>query len=347
MPVLPSIGTNLGSGWGALLKRTPYAGSTFGEVLADQVRFRTTRAGATSLEHVVPDSARSRELWELESTKRFVQGVLDLSNEVTGAERAQLRGFSLATSEAGYVANRATHHFGAGVEPTRRAYRAGVEAAREHVEGTAAVRKGAWLHLDPQRSAGMIHMLEHPGTPLSELSSRQRESLGKGVKTLLHELNHVGSPKPAGTDELSWLSEGGAETLARWPTRVKRAGDTLGFPVPARVGSWFDDAGAPYQEEVDSVRALLRMSGIDPSRARNYPAAERLLNGIPEDRLPQAFATAVAERHGADAAHARELRRTVRRLVERQVAPDGEHADPRAVQRLARELEAARRDRLT
>lgn len=346
MPVLPSIGTSLGSGWGALLKATPYAGSTFGEVLGDQVRFRTTRLGATSIDHVVPDSARARELWELDTTKRFVQGVLDLSNEVSGAERAQLQGFSLATSEAGYVANRAVHHFGPGVEPTRRAYRAGVEAARAHVAGTAAVRKGGWLHLDPERSAGMLHMLERPGTPLADLSARRRESLGKGVKTLLHELNHVGSPKPSGTDELSWLSEGGAETLARWPTRVKRAGETLGFPVPARVGSWFDDAGAPYQEEVDSVRALLRMSGIDPARARDFPAAERLLNGIPEDRLPHVFAAAVAERHGVDADHARELRRTVRRLVAREIAPDGEHADPRAVQKLARDLEAARRDRL-
>lgn len=345
MPSVPSIGTSLGTGWSAFLKKASIDGERFSEVLAEQVRFRTTRAGATTIDHVLPDSARARELWELDSTKQFVQGVLDLANEVSGAERLPLRGFTLSTSETGYVANRAVHHFGPGVEPTRSAYKAGVAAARAHVEDTAAVRKGTWLHLDPDRSKGILYMLDTPDATLADMPRHTRESLGRGVKTLLHEINHVGSPRTGG-DELAWLSEGTAETFARWPGRVKHAGDVLGFAVPSRVGTWFDDAGAPYQEEVDAVRALLRMSGIDPKKSRNFREAELLLNGVPEDRLPRAIANAVADRHAVDPDHARELRTTIRRLVSRGIAPDGEHADPTSVQKLARELEAARRDRL-
>lgn len=339
MAVLPSVGTSLGTGWGSFLKKMTLEGENAAELLARQVRFRTTREGATTVAHVLPDSARARELWELDSTKRFVQGVLDLANEVSGSEHLPLRGFSLSTSELGYVMNRATHHMRPGVAPSRRAFQAGIVAAQAHVDNTAAVRKGAWLHLDPARSRGLLYMLDHPDVTLPALPTKVRESLGRGVKTLLHELNHVGSPRTGGKS-LAWLSEGSAETLARWPGRVKRAGDVLEVDAPARVGKWFDDAGAPYQEEVDAVRALLRMCGINPSRADDFSKAEALLNGVPEHLLPRTLANIVAERHTTTPAEARALRKQIRLLIEHGIAPDGEHANARSIQSLARKLSA-------
>lgn len=342
MPVLPSIGTKLEAGWGQFLKRAPLAGDDFSDVLREQVRFRVVGEASNATEHVIPDSRAARRLWEQPSTQRFAQAVLDLAREVDGhrSHGMRLRGFTLATSDAGYLANRAVHEFDQGVTPTARAYEAGLDAARRHIQNTVAVRKGAWLHMGPERSAGLIHALEHPGTPRAELSGSMRESLGHGTKTLLHELNHVGS------DAVSpWFSEGKAEVLARWPGRVPHAGTLMGIDVPTGVGRWADDAG-PYQEEVAAVRALLRMAGIDARRSAHFDAADRLLNRTRPTRVARELAELVAQRHGTNAATRNELRRTIVDLVENRIAPDGVHARPRDVQKLARELERARRVRL-
>lgn len=340
MPVLPSIGTKLGAGWGQFLKHADLAGDDFAEVLREQVRFRIPHAGATSADQVIPDSRAARVLWERPETRRFVQGVLDLANEVSGTDATPLRGFTLATSDVGYLANRAVHHFRSGVTPTREAYEAAIDASRAHITNTVAVRKGAWLHMGPERSRGLINALEHPGTLRKDLSASMRTSLGRGTKTLLHELNHVGSRAPS-----PWISEGKAETLARWPGRVPHAGKLMGIDVPTGVGRWADDIG-PYQEEVTSMRALMRMAGLDPRRSRNFDEAERLLNGTPPDTLVKSIADRVAKRHGTTAKERNELRRTVTDLIENRIAPDGVHANPRGVQKLARELERTRRVRL-
>ena len=342
MPVLPSIGTKLGTGWGQYLKQAPLAGDDFADVLREQVRFRVIGAATDATEHVIPDSHAARELWEQPSTRRFGQAVLDLAREVDGhrAHGMRLRGFTLATSDAGYLANRAVHEFDHGVTPTARAYEAGLDAARHHIQNTVAVRKGAWLHMGPERSAGLVHALEHPGTPRAELSRSLRQSLGHGTKTLLHELNHVGSDAVA-----PWFSEGKAEALARWPGRVPHAGRLMGIDVPTGVGRMADDAG-PYQEEVTAMRALLRMAGIDARRSSHFDAADALLNRTPPRRVAKELAELVARRHGATPKERNDLRRTVVDLVENRIAPDGVHARPRDVQKLARDLERARRVRL-
>lgn len=326
----------MGTGWARYTAHAPFEGGDFGDVLRRQIRFTTTRERATSIDDIRPDTAAARELWELPETRRFAQGVLDLANQVSGGPTL-LRGFSLSTNEAGYVANRAVHHFQLG-RPSRDAYEAGIEAARVHTSETAALRKGAWLHLDPQRSAGLIHMLRHPEHELSDLSPRLQDSLGRGVKTLLHELNHVGSPRPRSATRLDWLSEASAETLARWPGHVKRAGHMLGYAVPARVGRWFDDEGRPYQTEVNSLRGLLRLAGIDPSRVATFATAERLLNGTPEDRLPAELAALIARRHARGPEAEARLAKRIERMIAHEIAPDGSNADPKVVQQLRREL---------
>jgi hypothetical protein len=344
MPILPSIGTELGTGWGALLKRVALDSEPFADVLADQVRFRVTKVGATSIKHVVPDSAHARELWKHPETRRFMQGVLDLANEV-GDGPSQLGGISLATSDSGFVANRAVHHFKPGVTPSREAYAAGIDAARNHVDGNVAVRKGAWLHLGARRSEGLLHALEHPGISKEEMSKRVQRSLGTGVKTLLHELDHVGTPSTRQTKHLDWLREGRAETFARWPGRVPHAGEELGLPVPRGIGRLADGHG-PYQSEVKAVRALLRMAGINTRKSADFEAARKLIGLTPEGELSKRIASAVAKRHATSPEHARELRATVRKLIDHDIAPDGSHARSTAVRRLARELEQARADRL-
>lgn len=342
MPALPSIGTKLEAGWGRFLKHAPLSGDDFSDVLGEQVRFRVIGAASDAAKHVIPDSRAARELWEQPSTRTFAQGVLELAREVDGhrSNGMRLRGFTLATSDAGYLANRAVHEFDQGLAPTARAYEAGLDAARRHIQNTVAVRKGAWLHLGPERSVGLVHALENPGTPRSQLSGSMRESLGHGTKTLLHELNHVGSDAAA-----PWFSEGKAEVLARWPGRVPHAGRLMGIDVPTGVGRWADDNG-PYQEEVAAVRALLRMAGIDARRSAGFDAADRLLNHTRPTRVAKELAELVAQRHGTTTARRNELRRMVVDMVENRIAPDGVHARPRDVQKLARELERTRRARL-
>lgn len=338
-PVLPSIGTRMGPGWGPWLKHAPFErGRDFGEVLREQVRFRMVRSGATSVDDVRPDSAAAAKLWERPRTKEFVQGVLDLANQVSGTDATPLRGFSLSTSEAGYVANRAVHHFRKG-SPSRDAYEAALQASRRHVSETAAIRKGAWLHLDPQRSAGLIEVLRRPDADVSDAT---RDAVGAGVKTLLHELNHVASPRPRRAGAFDWLSEGTAETLARWPGRVRSAAKELGVPVPPRVGQRFDEAGKPYQEEVDSVRSLLRLAGIDPARASNFAEAERLLNEPAEPDVARELAERIADRHARGSTAERALARRLAGHISKLVAPDGTNADPAVVRRLAKQLHEAR-----
>ena len=333
----------MGPGWGSYVNDAPYEGGRrFGDVLGEQVRFRMVRSGATSIVDVRPDSAAAERLWEQPSTRTLVQGVLDLANDVSGSAATPLRGFTFSTSEAGYVANRAVHHFRDPTSPSKTAYEAGIEAARRHTTDTAAVRKGAWLHLDPQRSAGLLHVLEHPDTRIDDMPPALQDSLGRGVKTLLHELNHVGSPRPKEATTLDWLSEGAAETLARWPGRVEHAGKQLGIEVPKNVGAWFDREGKPYQEEVDSVRALLALSGIDPTSRRAFGAAENLLNGTPEHELPAAFAERIARHERPHGAPTKQLIKHVEQAIASDIAPDGSSADPGVVARLASVVNADR-----
>jgi hypothetical protein len=344
MPIMQSIGAELGAGWSRLLKRASVDGERAADVLAEQVRFRITKPGTSSIAHVVPDSARARELWELPQTRRFMEGVLELANEV-GTEPSPLRLVTLATSDAGYVLNRATHRFRSGVTPTRRAFEAAMDTASAHVTGTVAVRKGDALHLGPKRSEGILWALEHPDVAREDMPARIRTALGRGVKTLLHELDHVGTPKQPETAHLDWLREGRAEAFARWPGRVPAAGRTLGLDVPRGVGRWADEDG-PYQHEVAAVRALLRMAGVDTRRAADFRDARSLIGTVDETKLAAKLASTVAKRHATSATEAKELRSKVRALVNSRIAPDGSHANPRPVQRLARSLEAARRERL-
>jgi hypothetical protein len=273
-----------------------------------------------------------------------MQGVLDLANEV-GEGPSRLGGISLATSDSGFVANRAVHHFKPGITPSREAYAAAIDAATHHVEGNVAVRKGAWLHLGARRSEGLLHALEQPGIAKADMSKRFQRSLGTGVKTLLHELDHVGTPSTRQTKHLDWLREGRAETFARWPGRVPYAGEQLGLPVPRGIGRLADSHG-PYQSEVRAVRALLRMAGINTRKSAEFDGARSLIGLTPEGELSKQIARAVATRHATTPAEATQLRATVRKLVEHDIAPDGSHARSTAVRRLARELEQARADRL-
>ncbi len=332
-PVMPSIGARLGPGWGPYLMHAPAHRGSYGDLIADQVRFRIIRSGATSIADVRPDSRAAEALWKQPNVRQMVQGVLDVANGVSGSSGTPLRGFTLATSEDGYVANRAVHHFRTD-SPSRQAFDAGVAAATRHTTDTAAVRKGAWLHLDPERSAGLLHMMHHPEADLKSLPAELATSLGWGVKTILHELNHVGSPRPKQARNMDWLSEGTAEALARWPGRVEQAGKQLGIAVPPRVGEWFDARQHPYQEEVDGVRALLRLSGIDPNNPAHFADAERLLNGTPEDQLPRELAGRIAARSALDAVERPQLAARIERVIATELAPDGSHVDPDRVQQL-------------
>lgn len=332
-PVMPSIGTRLGPGWGSYLKQAPAPNGTYGDLLADQVRFRIVRSGATTIDDVRPDSRAAEELWKQPNVRTLVQGVLDVANSVSGSSGTPLRGFTLSTSEDGYVANRAVHHFRTD-SPTEHAFHAGVAAATRHTAETAAVRKGAWLHLDPERSAGLLHMMRNPDANLASMPAELTTSLGWGVKTILHELNHVGSPRPKQARNMDWLSEGTAETLARWPGRVEQAGKQLGIAVPTRVGEWFDARQHPYQEEVDGVRALLQLAGINSRDPDHFTAAEQLLNGTPEDQLPREFARRIALRQATNPEQRSNLRRRIEQSILCDLAPDGSHVNPARVRQL-------------
>ncbi|MBC7459895.1 MAG: hypothetical protein H7287_00895 [Thermoleophilia bacterium] len=340
MGVLPSIGTRLGGDWGRFLDHAAFGQGTFGETLAEQVRFRIVRTQGATIDDVRPDSAAAHQLWTAPqtgpATRRFAEGMLHLADDVSGGD-APFRGFSLSTSETGYVANRAVHSFRDG-PATELRYESALLDAQRHTESTAAVRKGAWLHLDEHRSAGLLYVLHHPGATLDDLSGIQRTQLGRGVKTILHELNHLGSPLPAAGPRFHWLAEGKAEVLARWPRRVTLAGAQLGVPTPSGVGRWFDRQQAPYQGQVDTVRGLLTLAGIDHTRPAAFGSAERMLNTHAEADLPYEFAQRIARRNAPPGAHRQVIHARVEALVASGVSSDGSHADAAKVQALAGEL---------
>jgi hypothetical protein len=296
----------------------------FGQILGEQFRVRFIRTGADSFADARPDSVSTAARWDDPRTRQLVEGVLGIAHDLGPSDTLALRGFTLSTNEAGYVANRAVHHF-RNDDATAQAYEAAINASKAHVENTAAVRKGGWLHLDPQRSAGLLRTLD--GGDITA-GGAYEDSLGRGVKTLLHELNHVASPRPRDAKHLDWLSEGSAEALARWPGRVEAAGERLGVTTPRGVGSWFDAAQRPYQHEVDAVRGLIALADIDASNTRHFETARRILNDPTEDLVPAALARHITEVHELSPRQSHQLAVLLEDGMAQRIAPDGSHVDP-------------------
>lgn len=318
--------------WRDVLQRAPLDGRRFGEVVDEQFRVRYVHTDDGMKAR--PDSLLAAELWDDASTKKFVDGIATLARRMDGSGRG-IGGVSLATDETGAIANRALHEFGASRTADREMFGRGIADARRHLEGTNAVRKGAWLHLGPVRSSGMLDNLQRPGEHLSDDGCSR---LGSGVKTLLHELHHVAPERPAQLDHLDWLAEGRAEALSRWPGRVPAAGRTLGMPVPLGVGRAADTFG-PYQDEVLAVRELVRLAGVDPGKSANYPKAAKLLDWRAEGGIDATLGAAIAKRHGDTASERRSIERDVREAINEELAPNGSDVDPAALKSFVRSIE--------
>lgn len=312
--------TGLSASWNDLLANTRHGtGTTFGQVLDKQYRFVVHGTGSQLRVEPASPAAR-RAVAESPAARQALDGLAQLMAGRPSAPK--LDGFTLATSAHGYEVNRAVQSM-RGAATLDNYYR-GVGRASAHIEGTNAVRAGAWVHIGPGRSAALIRQLRNPAPPTQQTLTENSYAL----KTMLHELQHVVRPRTASERRYMWLSEGTAEQLARWPGAVERAAAQMGIPVLADFHRIVDAEGKVYQRQVESVRGLLRLAGIDPTDATHYEAAERLLKGRPVSDVPTELARLIRDRH--------DLKGTgwITRRIEG-VTSDNRGAHPERVERLA------------
>src|SRR5690606_1036253 len=131
-----------------------------------------------------------------------IRGTMATIDAAQGAK--QLEGITFAYDEAGFIANRAVQKM-ISKEPTVANYHQAVGAATTHVLGYHAVRAGNWIHMGPEKSKPFVEFFRGSSSPETQ------EGLGRSIKTLLHEIAHVVTPRGKDEQHLRWLSEGIAE----------------------------------------------------------------------------------------------------------------------------------------
>ncbi|MCB0878318.1 MAG: hypothetical protein KDC46_04980 [Thermoleophilia bacterium] len=207
--------------------------------------------------------------------------------------------------------------------------------------GTAGAKKSVQMMVGTQFDSAMDAAVI--GTDRLVIAQRVSKVLGSpdatmrgygtryAAEVLAHEFEHAVTPADANSrsgQELAWLEEGGADTLARWPGVAKRYTDAMGLAQPIAAPRL--DARNDYDRMTAVVRRLLVLAGVDVTRADQLDAARALLQDGPLEQAPRRLARAIHARHPHGEQTVAELERDIRRL-------DGSLA---AIRRLERALGA-------
>lgn len=201
----------------------------------------------------------------------------------------QLEGITFAYDDAGFIANRAVQAM-IGKEATVANYQQAVGKATAHVLGYHAVRAGNWIHMGPEKSRPFVEFFRGSTSPQTQ------EGLGRSIKTLLHEIAHVVTPR--GTDEkhLRWLSEGVAETWARWPGNINATAKRMGAPVPDDFHKVLDLENEKYPDQVKVLRTLLQLAGVNTNDPKQLATFEALCQAVDVKDVPMLLARRIDER---------------------------------------------------
>jgi hypothetical protein len=313
-------GAELGDSWTELLlQRRLGKSGPFQQLLDNQLRFRIVGDGPFLQREVVADSPMTEAIIHRPEVQRAVRGAMATLDAARGAK--ELTGITFAYDDAGWIANRAVQDM-VGREPTLAAYREAIGAATSHVLGYHAVRAGSWIHMGPVKSQPFIEFFR------GSTSDETVEGLSRSIKTMLHELAHVVTPRQRSERQWRWLSEGIAETWARWPGNVEAAGERMGVPTIPGFHKVLDAENEKYPDQVRTLRGLLQLAGIDTNDATAIGEFEQLAQTVGVSKVPRLLAERIDERFPG-------ISRTEVLQLIRTLSPDEVNVDARPVIELA------------
>jgi hypothetical protein len=239
------------------------------------------------LRMVVADSPIAQTVIGRPEVQRAIKGAMATIDAAKGAK--QLDGITFSYDEAGFIANRAVQKM-VGKPATVANYQQAVGAATTHVLGYHAVRAGNWIHMGPEKSRPFVEFFRGSTSP------ETREGLGRSIKTLLHEIAHVVTPRGRDEKHLRWLSEGIAETWARWPGNIDAAARRMGTPVLDDFHKVIDAENEKYPEQVRVLRSLLQLAGVDTNDPKQLALFEELCQAVDVKEVPMLLARRIDER---------------------------------------------------
>ncbi len=281
-------GVDLADEWHPLLmdRRLGKAGP-FQLLLDQQLRFRIVGEGAFLERAIVADSPIAQAHIGRPEIQQAIRGVMATIDAAQGAK--QLEGITFAYDDAGFIANRAVQKM-IGTEPSVANYHQAVGAATTHVLGYHAVRAGNWIHMGPEKSRPFVEFFRGSTSPETQ------EGLGRSIKTLLHEIAHVVTPRGRDEKHLRWLSESIAETWARWPGNINATARRMGAAVPDDFHKVLDVENEKYPEQVKVLRTLLQLAGVDTNDPKQLATFEALAQAVDVKDVPMLLARRIDER---------------------------------------------------
>lgn len=281
-------GVDLGDDWSkVLLERRMGKHGSFQQLLDGQLRFRIVGDGHFTDRVVLGDSPISQTVAGRPDVQQAIHGAMATIDAARGAK--QLEGITFAYDDAGWIANRAVQAM-VGKEASLANYRQAVGEATTHVLGYHAVRAGNWIHMGPEKSAPFIEFFRGDRSPETV------EGLSRSIKTLLHEIAYVVTPRARNERDLRWLSEGIAETWARWPGNVEAAGQRMGTPTLPNFHRVLDAENEKYPDQVRALRSLLQLAGVDTNDAAAISQFEELCQVIGVSKVPGLLAERIDAR---------------------------------------------------
>lgn len=314
-------GLDLGDDWTkVLLERRLGKAGPFQQVVDAQLRFRIIGNGPFLERQVVADSPIAQTVIGRPEIQQAIKGILSAIDAAKGAK--QLEGVTFAYDEAGFIANRAVQAM-AGKPASLANYRNAVGQATSHVLGYHAVRAGNWIHLGPEKSKPFVEYFRGSTSP------ETIEGLSRTIKTLRHEIAHIVTPRTKDERPLRWMSEGIAETWARWPGGVDDTARRMGVPVIDDFHKVLDVENEKYPDQVRAMRGLLQLAGIDTADPKAIGRFEEVAQAVGVGKVPQLLAARIDERHPGIS------RDEVLRLI-RSLSPNETDANPQPVLDLAR-----------
>ncbi|MCW2920674.1 MAG: hypothetical protein JWL76_548 [Thermoleophilia bacterium] len=281
-------GVDLTDDWHALLldRRLGKAGP-FQNVIDQQLRFRIVGDGPFLERLVVADSPIAHTVIGRPEVQKAIRGAMATIDAAKGAK--QLEGITFSYDEAGFIANRAVQAM-VGTAATVDNFQQAVGTATTHVLGFHAVRAGNWIHMGPEKSRPFVEFFRGSTTP------ETREGLGRSIKTLLHEIAHIVTPRGKDEKHLRWLSEGVAETWARWPGNINAAAKRMGAPALADFHKVIDAENEKYPDQAKVLRTLLQLAGVDTNDPKQLATFEELCQTVGVSDIPMILARRIDER---------------------------------------------------
>lgn len=321
------------------LRDLPIGHSTFGRLLARQVRMRMDGTGSMSERRTILETPVTSALWSGRSrdrVERFIRGYQDLLDH----RRGFVRGIGLSPTRDGFSANYVVNYVAYGAftfeyTPEQREFIRRYLAAETDVVSTYS---DAWYQFD----STWIVVGPRPTKLLLKHFRGGKLTVEEGMyvsHVLRHEMEHSVSATTNSDQRKNWIEESLADTLALWPNSAVTMARAIGVPYDKRmVERPYDAVRKPrggYGPWVKTMRALLRLAGVNPRRRSDFRIADSLLQGARFEKIPDRLGARIASRHHLTATQRRQVVQRINRM-------DGRFARARELERFVRGLERKR-----